>query len=162
MHTPWAASNRYKISELMSFIAERPLPVDSPSLPFWARFNEPLRRRRQDYGFTTSCRFASTLDTGPLAKSYPCGSLTRLSANHFQSALACDCSAIEMEFHEIETQPSALLRQQHLEQKVVAIGVLLGLRIAGDHQMAFVPNLVGFLLELCAVNRVMDTVAGVP
>ena len=146
----------------MSFTAERPLPVDSPALPLCVRLSVPLRMRRQHYGFTPSYRFAATLDTGPLAKSYPCGSLTRLSSNHFQSARACDCSAIEMEFYEIETQPSALLRQQHLEQKIVAIGVLLGLRIAGDHQMAFVPDLVGFLLELCAVNRVMDTVAGVP
>lgn len=89
MHTPWAGSNRYKISELMSFTAERPLPVDSPSLPFWARFNEPLRRRRQYYGFTRSYRFAATLDTGPLAKSYPRGSHTRLSSKHFQSARAC-------------------------------------------------------------------------
>ena len=52
MHRPWAESNRYKISELMSFTAERPLPVSSPSLPFCVRFNEPLRRRRQHYGFT--------------------------------------------------------------------------------------------------------------
>ena len=52
MHTPWAGSNRYKISELMSFTAERPLPVDSPSLPFCVRFNVPLQRRRQHYGFT--------------------------------------------------------------------------------------------------------------
>jgi hypothetical protein len=46
MHKPWAESNRYKISELMSFTAERPLPVDSPSLPFCVRFNGRLRRRR--------------------------------------------------------------------------------------------------------------------
>jgi hypothetical protein len=52
MHTPWAESNRYKISELMSFTAGRPLPVDSPSLPFCVRFNVPLQRRRQHYGFT--------------------------------------------------------------------------------------------------------------
>jgi hypothetical protein len=52
MHTPWAGSNRYKISELMSFTAGRPLPVDSPSLPFCVRFNVALRRRRQHYGFT--------------------------------------------------------------------------------------------------------------
>src|SRR6056297_211586 len=52
MHKPWAESNRYKISELMSFTAQRPLPVDSPSLPFCVRFNVKLRRRRQHYGFT--------------------------------------------------------------------------------------------------------------
>ena len=52
VNRPWAGSNRYKISELMSFTAGRPLPVDSPSLPFCVRFNESLRRRRQHYGFT--------------------------------------------------------------------------------------------------------------
>ncbi len=52
VNKPWAGSNSYKISELMSFIAERPLPVDSPSLPFCVRFNVTLRRRRQHYGFT--------------------------------------------------------------------------------------------------------------
>ncbi len=52
VNRPWAESNRYKISELMSFTAERPLPVDSPSLPFCVRFNVALPRRRQHYGFT--------------------------------------------------------------------------------------------------------------
>ena len=52
VNRPWAGSNRYKISELMSFTAGRPLPVDSPSLPFCVRFNVALRRRRQHYGFT--------------------------------------------------------------------------------------------------------------
>ena len=83
MHTPWAGSNRYKISELMSFTAERPLPVDSPSLPFWVRFKIRLR--------LTPYTHPATLDTGPLAKSYPCGSHTRLSSNHFQSARAFFC-----------------------------------------------------------------------
>lgn len=94
MLTPWAGSNRYKISELVSFTAERPPPVGSPSLPFWVRFNEPLRMRRQDYGFTRPYQFAATLDTGPLAKSYPRGNHTRLSSNHLQSAPAWLCSAI--------------------------------------------------------------------
>lgn len=86
MHTPWAESNRYKISELMSFTAGRPLPVDSPSLPFCVRFNEKLRSRRQHYGFTYPYSFAATLDTEPPAKSYSGGCHTRLSSNHFQSA----------------------------------------------------------------------------
>ncbi len=93
MHTPWAGSNRYKISELMSFIAERPLPGDSPSLPFWARFNEKLRTRRQHYGFTHTYKFAAILNTGPLAKSYPRGILPRLSSKHFQSARSPHCSS---------------------------------------------------------------------
>ena len=37
---------------LMSFTADRPLSVDSPSLPLCVRFNVPLRRRCQHYGFT--------------------------------------------------------------------------------------------------------------
>ena len=91
MHTPWAGSNRYKISELMSFTAERPLPVDSPSLPFCVRFNEALRdvaRLRLHAPY----RLAATLDTEPLAKSYSGGSRTRLSSNHFQSARSPLCS----------------------------------------------------------------------
>ena len=75
-----------QISKLMSFTAARLLSVDSPSLPFCGRFNEPLRRRRQHYGFTASYRLAATLDTKPLAKSDSDGNRTRLSANHFQSA----------------------------------------------------------------------------
>ncbi len=50
--------------------------------------NEPLRRRRQHYGFTASYRHAATLDTKPLAKTYSSGNRTRLSSNHFQSARA--------------------------------------------------------------------------
>jgi hypothetical protein len=88
MHTAWAGSNRYKISELMSFTAETPLPVDSPSRPSCVRFNEPLRRHRQHYGFTSTYGLAATLDTEPLAKTDSYGNLTRLPANHFQSARA--------------------------------------------------------------------------
>ena len=76
----------------MSFTAGRPLPVDSPSLPFCVRFNEKLRLRRQHYGFTYPYSFAATLDTEPRAKSYSGGSHTRLSSNHFQSARALHCS----------------------------------------------------------------------
>jgi hypothetical protein len=55
---------------------------------FLGTLQRTTSKRRQDYGFTTSYRFAATLDTGPLAKSYPRGSHTRLSSNHFQSARA--------------------------------------------------------------------------
>ena len=88
MHTPWAESIRYKTSVLMSFTAERLPSGDSPSLPFCVRFNEPIRRRRQHYGFTASYRLNATLDNGPLAKSYSGGSHTHLSSNHFKSARA--------------------------------------------------------------------------
>ena len=83
MHTPWAGSNRYKISELMSFIAERPLSVDSPSLPFWVRFK--IRLRPMPY------THPATLDTGRAANAYPRGISPRLSSNHFQSARAFFC-----------------------------------------------------------------------
>ena len=49
-------------------------PLHSSSLPFCVRFNEPV----------TS--LAATLDTGPLARSYPGGRLTHLSMKHFQFA----------------------------------------------------------------------------
>jgi hypothetical protein len=49
-------------------------PVHSSSLPFCVRFNEPVTKH------------AATLDTEPLAKSYPGGSRTHLSINHFQFA----------------------------------------------------------------------------
>ena len=90
VNKPWAGSNRYKISELMSFTAGRPLPVDSPSRPFWVRFKIRLR--------LTPYTHPATLDTGPLAKSYPRGSLTRLSSKHFQSARASLCSAALLGF----------------------------------------------------------------
>jgi hypothetical protein len=77
----------------MSFTAERRPSGDSPSLPFCVRFNEPLRRRRQHYGFTSPYRHAATLDTEPLAKSYPGGNRTRLSSNHFRAARAPRCYA---------------------------------------------------------------------
>ena len=83
-----------QISELMSFSAGRRHSVDSPSLPFFVRFNEPLRKRRQHYVFTSTYRHAATLDTEPLANSDSGGNRTRLSSSHFQSALALDCSAI--------------------------------------------------------------------
>ena len=49
-------------------------PVHSFSLPFCVRFNAAVTSD------------AATLDTGPLAKSYPGGVHTRLSINHFQFA----------------------------------------------------------------------------
>lgn len=94
MHTPWAESNSYKISKLMSFTAKRPLSGDSPSRPFCVRFNGPLPGRRQNYFFKSTYRHAATLDTKPLAKSYSGGSHTRLSSNHLQSARASRCQAL--------------------------------------------------------------------
>ena len=49
-----ADSNKYRISQLMSFTAERLPSVDSTSRPFCVRFKGPLRGRRQHYGFTAS------------------------------------------------------------------------------------------------------------
>lgn len=66
VNRPWAGSSRYKISELMSFTAGRPLPVDSPSLPFWVRFKKRLRR--MPYTHT------ATLDTERAANAYHAGS----------------------------------------------------------------------------------------
>jgi hypothetical protein len=49
-------------------------PVHSSSLPFCVSFNEAVTGQ------------AATLDTGPLARSYPGGSRTHLSMKHFQFA----------------------------------------------------------------------------
>ena len=61
------------------------------SRPFCIRFNSSLQPRRQHYGFTLPYRTAATLDIGPPAKSYPSGSHTRLSTNHFQFARSRLC-----------------------------------------------------------------------
>ncbi len=83
-------SDRYKISELMTFIAGRPLPVDSPSLPFCMRFNVSLQTRRHKWRHVPY-RDVAILDTEPVASSYSDGNPTRLSSNHFQSARALHC-----------------------------------------------------------------------
>jgi hypothetical protein len=74
MHKPWAGSESYKISGLNTVHGWTASPVHSSSLPFCVRFNAAVARR------------AATLDTGPVASSYPRGVSTRLSTNHFQSA----------------------------------------------------------------------------
>ena len=71
---------------LMPFTAERPLPGDSPSLPFCVRFKIRLRRE-------PPYTHPATLDTGRVANAYPGGISTRWSSNHFQSARATDCYA---------------------------------------------------------------------
>ncbi len=90
-------SRRYKISELMSFIAGRHSPVDSPSLPFCIRFNVSLQTRRRRKWRHVPYRDAAILDTEPVASSYSDGNPTRLSSNHFQSARASFCSRCFME-----------------------------------------------------------------
>jgi len=51
-----------------------------------------------DFGDTPYTQ-AATLDTGPVASSYPGGSHTRSSSNYFQSALATDGSPISGAYH---------------------------------------------------------------
>jgi hypothetical protein len=74
MHKPWAGSESYQISGLNTVYGWTASPVHSSSLPFCVRFNAAVTRH------------AATLDTGPVASSYPRGVSTRLSTNHFQSA----------------------------------------------------------------------------
>jgi hypothetical protein len=76
---PWAGSESYKISGLNTVHGWTASPVHSSSLPFCVRFNAAVARR------------AATLDTGPVASSYPRGVSTRLSTNHFQSARPSRC-----------------------------------------------------------------------
>ncbi len=90
-------SDRYKISELMTFIAGRPLPVDSPSLPFCIRFNVSPQTRRQKWRHVPY-RDVAILDAEPVASSYSDGNPTRLSSNHFQSARAWRCYPILSRF----------------------------------------------------------------
>jgi len=90
------------------------------------------------------------------SRSAGCRGRPTLRANACGNSAASSCSAIE-----IGTQLSALVRQQHLNEKVVAIRVLLGLRMARYHQMTFVSGLVGFLFELYAMDRVVDAMASV-
>jgi hypothetical protein len=61
MHKPWAGSESYKISGLNTIHGWTASPVHSSSLPFCVRFNAAVARR------------AATLDTGPVASSYPRG-----------------------------------------------------------------------------------------
>jgi hypothetical protein len=74
MHKPWVRSEGYRISGLNIVYGWTASPVHSSSTSFCVRFNAPV------------ARLAATLDTGPVASSYPRGIPTRLSTNHFQSA----------------------------------------------------------------------------
>lgn len=70
----WAESKRTCISGLNTIHGRAASPVHSTSRPFCVRFNVAVTRH------------PATLDTGPQATSYPGGSPTRLSINHFQFA----------------------------------------------------------------------------
>ena len=59
VNKPWAGSESYKISGLNIVYGWTANPVHSSSLPFCVRFNAAVARR------------AATLDTGPVASSYP-------------------------------------------------------------------------------------------
>ena len=59
LYKPWAESESYQISGLDTVYGWTASPVHSSSLPFCVRFNAPVARR------------AATLDTGPVASSYP-------------------------------------------------------------------------------------------
>jgi len=80
MHTPWAGSDSYNLSELNTVQGSTVSRYLSSSLPFCVRFNVAVTRH------------AATLDTEPLAKSYSGGRRTHLSSNHFQYARARFCS----------------------------------------------------------------------
>ena len=82
MHTPWAESKSYNLSELNTIQGGVASPCLSSSLPFCVRFNRALPLEIQLYSQ------AATLDTKPLAKSYLGGSHSHLPSNHFQYARA--------------------------------------------------------------------------
>ena len=85
MHTPWAESKSYNLSELNTIQGGVASPCLSSSLPFCVRFNRALPLEIQLYSQ------AATLDTKPLAKSYLDGSHSHLPSNHFQYARAFFC-----------------------------------------------------------------------
>ena len=90
MNRPWAGSNRYKISELMSF-AKRCSPPRGHSRSIHPHYLSVYASRCH---FRQSLyRHPATLDTGHGANAYPGGDHTRLSSNHFQSARAIHCSS---------------------------------------------------------------------
>jgi len=60
-----------------------------------------------------------------------------------------------------ETPIEHLFRKQFRHQKLIRVCILLGLRDAGNQQVALVPDLVRFLLHFHAVNRMMDPVPGI-
>ena len=86
MHKPWAGSDSYKISELNTIHSR----VATPGPFILAFFLCTLQPATSAWPYT----LAATLDTGPLAGSYPGGIRTRLSTNHFQYARATDCYAV--------------------------------------------------------------------
>lgn len=88
MHTPWAESKSYNLSELNTIQGGVASPCLSSSLPFCVRFNRALPLEIQPYSQ------AATLDTKPLAKSYLGGNHSHLPSNHFQYARACHCYVI--------------------------------------------------------------------
>jgi hypothetical protein len=85
MHTPWAESKSYNLSELNTIQGGVASPCLSSSLPFCVRFNRALPLEIQPYSQ------AATLDTKPLAKSYLGGNHSHLPSNHFQYARAWLC-----------------------------------------------------------------------
>ena len=86
MHTPWAESKSYNLSELNTIQGGVASPCLSSSLPFCVRFNRALPLEIQLYSQ------AATHDTKPLAKSYLGGNHSHLPSNHFQYARAWFCS----------------------------------------------------------------------
>ncbi len=84
MHTPWAESDSYKNFGAQYHSGRLASPYLSSSLPFCVRFNVPV----------TS--YAATLDTGPLAKSYPGGftptCLQLISSTHVQRIVLRFCT----------------------------------------------------------------------
>ena len=88
MHTLWAGSNSYHLSELNTIQGGVASPCLSSSLPFCVRFNRALPLEIQLYSQ------AATHDTKPLAKSYLDGSHSHLPSNHFQYARASHGSSI--------------------------------------------------------------------
>ena len=79
MNTPWAGSDRYK-----DFGARYHSGRESYPPTFHPHYLS-VYASTSDFG-RSPYTLAETLDTGPLARSYPGGIFPRLSSNHFQFA----------------------------------------------------------------------------
>ena len=121
MHTPWAESVRYK-----DFGAQYRSQPDGHARSVHPRIRS-VYASTNDFGYVPYT-LAATLDTGPLAKSYPGGSPTRLSSNHFQSARSSDCSACIALTHPEHRHPTlCLFRAALVESELLRFrSVLLG------------------------------------
>ena len=100
-------SNSVELNTVQGWAVSRYL---SPSLPFCVSFNASVTRH------------AATLDTRPVANSYPGGSHTHLSTNHFQYARAPLCSLLSVSIQRLVEPPSGYAQ---LGPELLSSGIII-------------------------------------